>query len=312
MRPTSLGRVVTDLLVAAFPDILEVELHRATGGGARRGRRGQGELGQDAASAFTGRSRSAWARPRRRCPTVKRKGLPTELKCELDGGEMVIKWGRNGEFLACSNYPKCTNTKEFTRDDQGNIMPQESPALATDRPTRFARNAASRWCGGARASASSSDARAIPTATASSGCKSDPVNTGVTCPDCKEGDILERRSRRGKILLRMRPLSEVQVRELGQGRAAAVPGMRRDLPGREDHQARRRALAMPQQGMRLPRAGAGRRGARWQRSRAGARKPVRTTDNRHRWPPRAFSLGRIEVGVEREAQNIFVCAAFSC
>ncbi len=66
-------------------------------------------------------------------PEVKRKGLETDLKCELDGGKMVIKWGRNGEFLACSNYPKCTNTSEFKRDDQGNVIPQEATAPASDR-----------------------------------------------------------------------------------------------------------------------------------------------------------------------------------
>ena len=33
LRPTSLGRVVAELLIAAFPDILEVELHRAARGG---------------------------------------------------------------------------------------------------------------------------------------------------------------------------------------------------------------------------------------------------------------------------------------
>ena len=40
---------------------------------------------------------------------------------------MVIKWGRNGEFLACSNYPKCTNTGEFARDEQGNVPRRNRP-----------------------------------------------------------------------------------------------------------------------------------------------------------------------------------------
>ena len=34
------------------------------------------------------------------------------FKCELCGGEMVVRNGRYGTFYACSNYPKCTHTKQ--------------------------------------------------------------------------------------------------------------------------------------------------------------------------------------------------------
>ncbi len=34
---------------------------------------------------------------------------------------MVVKWGRNGEFIACPSYPECKNTKNFKRDDKGEI-----------------------------------------------------------------------------------------------------------------------------------------------------------------------------------------------
>ena len=166
MRPTSLGRVVCDLLITAFPDILEVGF---TAGielqldGVEDGK----ENWVKTLKRFWGPFEKRLGEAKKLMPEVKRKGLETGLKCELDGGNMVIKWGRNGEFLACSNYPKCTNTSEFKRDEQGNIMPQES--TAPDRlPTRFARNVASRWCAGVRASASSSDARAIQIVTVSS------------------------------------------------------------------------------------------------------------------------------------------------
>ena len=42
---------------------------------------------------------------------LKREEIPTEHKCEKCDSPMVIKWGRNGEFLACSGYPECKNTK---------------------------------------------------------------------------------------------------------------------------------------------------------------------------------------------------------
>ena len=42
---------------------------------------------------------------------VKLEDEVTEEKCELCGKPMVIKQGRYGEFLACSGYPECKNTK---------------------------------------------------------------------------------------------------------------------------------------------------------------------------------------------------------
>lgn len=39
----------------------------------------------------------------------------TDEICELCGKPMVIKQGRFGEFLACSGYPECKNTKPIIR-----------------------------------------------------------------------------------------------------------------------------------------------------------------------------------------------------
>lgn len=38
--------------------------------------------------------------------------VPTGMKCELCGADMVLRHGKFGEFYACSNYPKCKNTKQ--------------------------------------------------------------------------------------------------------------------------------------------------------------------------------------------------------
>jgi DNA topoisomerase-1 len=107
---------------------------------------------------------------------------------------MVIKWGRRGEFLACSGYPDCKNTKNFTRDDDGTIRPAE-PETTNEvcekcgRPmqVRFGRYGKFLGCSG------------YPE------CKNmqpihKPVPTGVKCLlGCGEGELMERRSRRGKL-----------------------------------------------------------------------------------------------------------------
>jgi len=52
---------------------------------------------------------------------IKGKGVPTGVICDKCGASMVIKLGRHGQFLACSHYPECKNTKEFQRNAAGEV-----------------------------------------------------------------------------------------------------------------------------------------------------------------------------------------------
>jgi DNA topoisomerase-1 len=198
LRPTSLGRVVAELLIAAFPDILEVSFTAQLEEELDEVESGK-ENWVKTLRRFYGPFKKSLGEAKKKMPTVKRKGLPTGLKCELDDGEMVIKWGRNGEFLACSNYPKCTNTKEFIRDDQGNIVPQERQALSTEPTDEVCEKCGKPMVRRRSRFGEFLGCSGYPDCDGIKRLKSDPVSTGVSCPDCKEGDVLERRSRRGKL-----------------------------------------------------------------------------------------------------------------
>jgi DNA topoisomerase I len=198
MRPTSLGRIVAELLVQAFPDILEVGFTAQLEEDLDEVESGN-ENWVKTLRRFYGPFQKRLGEAKKKMPVVKRKGLPTGLKCELDGGEMVIKWGRNGEFLACSNYPKCTNTTEFSRDDQGSIVPIKREASAAEpsdeqcekcgRPMVRRRSRFGEFLG----------CSGYPECDGIKRLRAEPTRTGVSCPQCKEGEILERRSRRGKL-----------------------------------------------------------------------------------------------------------------
>jgi DNA topoisomerase I len=198
LRPTSLGRVVAELLITAFPDILEVSFTAQLEEELDEVESGK-ENWVKTLRRFYGPFKKSLGEAKKKMPTVKRKGLPTGLKCELDDGEMVIKWGRNGEFLACSNYPKCTSTKEFTRDEQGNIVPQERPALSTEPTDEVCEKCGKPMVRRRSRFGEFLGCSGYPDCDGIKRLKSDPVSTGVNCPDCKEGDVLERRSRRGKL-----------------------------------------------------------------------------------------------------------------
>jgi DNA topoisomerase-1 len=130
--PTDLGILVTDLLVKNFPRILDVaftasmetELDRIEEGKTKRL-----DTLNNFYLPFTEELRKAKANMR----NIKREETPTDLLCEKCGKPMVIKWGKNGRFLACTNYPDCKNTKNFTQDEKGEIRPEEDQ-LTTDIP----------------------------------------------------------------------------------------------------------------------------------------------------------------------------------
>jgi len=196
LLPTSLGRVVSDLLVTGFPDIIEVGFTAKLEDeldDVEEGRDGWIPTLHRFWKPFEKRLGEA----KSKMPEVKRTGVKTGIKCEQDGGEMVIKWGRNGEFLACSNYPACRNTKEFKRDEQGGIQVQESVAATmTDvtcekcgKPMVRKRSRFGEFLG----------CSGYPDCDGIKKLKAEPVKTGVHCPECKEGEMLERRTRRGKI-----------------------------------------------------------------------------------------------------------------
>ena len=46
---------------------------------------------------------------------IKKEVIETEEVCDKCGKPMIIKWGRRGEFLACSGYPQCRNTKSLPK-----------------------------------------------------------------------------------------------------------------------------------------------------------------------------------------------------
>ena len=119
--PTELGMLVNDLLVASFPEVLnvaftaqmEVKLDQVESGN-------QGWL--QVLEDFYQRFHQAVEKAQTEMTDVKRAGVPTEIVCEQCGKKMHIRWGKNGLFLSCSGYPDCKNSKNFARDSKGKIQ----------------------------------------------------------------------------------------------------------------------------------------------------------------------------------------------
>src|SRR5208337_178799 len=110
--PTELGMLVSDMLVKNFNDIFDVaytarmeeELDDVE----------DGKLSwTDALDEFYTKFKKDLRLAEREMVDIKGEGIPTDVKCEKCGKPMVIRLGRNGQFLACTGYPECRSTKKI-------------------------------------------------------------------------------------------------------------------------------------------------------------------------------------------------------
>ena len=105
-----------------------------------------------------------------------------EEYCENCGRVMVLKRGRFGQFMACTGYPDCKTTRRL---DQGKKVPdipldEPCPKCGRNMMIRHGRYGEFTACSG------------YPE------CKYVKQNfIGVRCPECKQGDLVEKRARKG-------------------------------------------------------------------------------------------------------------------
>lgn len=108
-----------------------------------------------------------------------------KIVCDQCGSEMIIKVGRFGPYLACSNYPECSNIKSLKEMAAQSQEPQYTGDICEK-------------CGGRTVIRTGKFGKFI-------GCENYPecdfiknITLGVSCPKCKEGDVVERISRRNR------------------------------------------------------------------------------------------------------------------
>jgi DNA topoisomerase-1 len=128
-HPTELGSVVNELLMENFPNIMDVKFTASMEDRLdmiEEGKVTRRETLEDFYAPFKAELEKAGEEMR----NIKREQTPTDLVCEKCQSPMVIKWGKNGKFLACSNYPACKNTGNIAQDENGEIAKAE--AASTD------------------------------------------------------------------------------------------------------------------------------------------------------------------------------------
>mgnify|MGYP002741371597 FL=1 len=120
--------------------------------------------------------------------------------CPNCGGELLRRQGRFGEFIACSNYPKCKYSRNADASAEGASEEKAAPEVLDEKCPQCGKNLIKRKgrygefiaCEGYPKCKYS---RKIEGAAKE---KKPLLSTGVKCPSCGTGEIVERFSRRGK------------------------------------------------------------------------------------------------------------------
>ncbi len=186
-RPTELGVLVNDLLVSHFPVVMDVAFTAKMEEDLDQIEEGKMPW-VEAVKIFYKPFSESLEKAQAEMKDFKAEQTPTDIACEKCGKPMVVKWGRNGQFLACSGYPDCKTTKPFVRNENGVVeaTPEETSdekcpkcnAAMMIKRGRFGKFlACSRY----------------PECKYTQG-----MSTGVLCPE-DGGKLVERRSRFGKM-----------------------------------------------------------------------------------------------------------------
>jgi len=190
LGPTELGVVVNGLLVKSFPEIVSSDFTAQMEEQLDQVEEGVVDwvkLLRD----FYGPFEKDLARAKVEMRDLKREEEPTEEVCEKCGKPMVIKWGRNGYFLACSGFPDCRNTKEYTRNADGTL---------TVQPTTRPSDQICPSCGSPMVIRRGRFGEFLACSRYPDCKTTSPISLGVACPRPGCGGYLtEKRSRRGKI-----------------------------------------------------------------------------------------------------------------
>lgn len=118
--PSEMGFIVNDLLVECFPQILNISFTAQMENNlddVEAGKLNEVQLLTDFYASFKKFLDDA----SENMTSVKGVGVPTPLKCPSCGEPLNIKIGRNGHFLACTAYPECSFTSNYSRDEKGNL-----------------------------------------------------------------------------------------------------------------------------------------------------------------------------------------------
>lgn len=183
LKPTEIGTIVTELLLKHFEKIMDYNF--------------TAEMEEDLDKISLGKKEwqpiiDKFYRPfeenlNKKYEEVKKSSLVEETDeiCEKCGSPMVIKLAKYGKFLACSNFPTCKNTKNLNGDNESEPeeLNEKCPDCKAKLQIKHGRYGKFIAC------SNYPDCKHTKQIT---------EKTDVTCPQCDKGQIISKRTKRGR------------------------------------------------------------------------------------------------------------------
>jgi len=189
LTPTELATLVNDLLVTHFPEIVDYQFTAKMEENLDDIAAGEKEW-VPIIRDFYGPFAENLAKKEKE---IKKKDVAeekTDEVCEKCGKPMVIKMGRYGKFLACTGFPECRNTKPITTGEGGKIeidkqeeTNEKCEKCGKPMIVKHGRFGTFLSCSGYP------ECKSV---------KSIQKKVGVKCPKCGEGEIVEKKTRKGR------------------------------------------------------------------------------------------------------------------
>ncbi len=179
--PTELGKTVNNILVENFPDIFNVKFTAFMEEQLDQVESGKKKFLQVVSEFYKPFSHAVQQTEEKGAEIKEGLQQETEETCPQCGRKLIIRWGRNGQFMACTGYPDCRYTrplKEETHEVREACDKCGRPMIVkTGRFGKFLACSGYPECQNTK-----------------------PFTIGVPCPkEGCDGQIVERKTRRGKI-----------------------------------------------------------------------------------------------------------------
>ncbi|MBT4483849.1 MAG: type I DNA topoisomerase, partial [Candidatus Latescibacteria bacterium] len=182
LQSTELGRSVNKILVSQFPDVFSADFTANMENDLDKVESGDNEW-RDVVNEFYVPFNKSLERFENQRHELKESLIEkTDELCDKCGKPMVIRWGRNGKFMACSGFPSCKNTRSI---DEQETEKTDEVCEKCGSPMEVKKGKYGRFLGCSK----------YPE------CKNiKPYSLGVKCPlkSC-EGEMVEKKSKKGKI-----------------------------------------------------------------------------------------------------------------
>lgn len=199
LYPTDIAFVVVDLLVNHFPKVIDYEFTAEMENNLDSIAEGDKEwqpVIKDFYEPFHTNLETKYTQ------VNKEDIMPEEssdVKCDKCGAKMLIKTGRFGKFLACSAYPECKNIKGMEKDGSPEAKEKDKETKALEEKYKH------EVCDKCESPMAIKNGRFghFLACTSYPKCKNirsiaeNNNSTGVKCPKCGKGEIVQKRSRRG-------------------------------------------------------------------------------------------------------------------